>query len=154
MKRIGAACGNDCAACPRYVAHPHEKAAEELHRAAELWMRIGYRDHVVSNDEISCTGCKEGNWCRYQVVSCCADKRVETCAECPEYPCARMLECFEVTSSFESKCREVCSEEEYKQLRRAFFEKRAHLDEAACVRMSSSRSGTLDHTSDSGVTSQ
>lgn len=129
MGRILAACGNDCSACPRYVVHPYEKTPKELERTAELWMRIGYRDCVVSSDEISCTGCKPGNWCRYQVVSCCADKGTKTCAECSEYPCDRMLECFEVTGSFEPKCRLVCSEEEYEQLTRAFFEKRKNLDE-------------------------
>lgn len=30
MEKIIAACGNDCAACPRYVAHPYEKTDEEL----------------------------------------------------------------------------------------------------------------------------
>ena len=68
MSRILAACGNDCSACPRYVAHPYEKSPEELRHTAELWMRIGYRDRVVSNEEIACTGCKPENWCRYQVV--------------------------------------------------------------------------------------
>ena len=71
-----AACGNDCAACPRYVAHPYEKTDAELHHTAELWMKIGYRDHIVSNDEISCTGCKPENWCRYHVVECCEDKGI------------------------------------------------------------------------------
>lgn len=56
MDRILAACGNDCSACPRYTAHPYEKSEEELHRTADLWMKIGYRDHVVSNEEIACTG--------------------------------------------------------------------------------------------------
>ena len=41
MKKIIAACGNDCAACPRYVAHPYEKTDEELRHTAELWMKIG-----------------------------------------------------------------------------------------------------------------
>ncbi len=27
--RIIAACGNDCSACPRYVAHPYEKTDQE-----------------------------------------------------------------------------------------------------------------------------
>ena len=49
-----AACGNDCSACPRYVAHPYEKTEEELQHTAELWMKIGYRDHIVTNEEISC----------------------------------------------------------------------------------------------------
>ncbi len=29
LEKIIAACGNDCAACPRYVAHPYEKTDEE-----------------------------------------------------------------------------------------------------------------------------
>ena len=28
-KKVIAACGNDCAACPRYVAHPYEKTDEQ-----------------------------------------------------------------------------------------------------------------------------
>ena len=52
-EKIIAACGNDCAACPRYTAYPYEKTDEELHHTAELWMRIGYRDHVVTNEEIA-----------------------------------------------------------------------------------------------------
>ena len=51
QKRIIAACGNDCSACPRYVAHPFEKTEEELRHTADLWLRIGYRDHVVTTFE-------------------------------------------------------------------------------------------------------
>ncbi len=51
IEKIIAACGNDCAACPRYVGHPYEKTGEELRRTAELWMKIGYRDHLVTNEE-------------------------------------------------------------------------------------------------------
>jgi hypothetical protein len=43
METVIAACGNDCAACPRYAAHPYEKTDEELHHTAELWMKIGYQ---------------------------------------------------------------------------------------------------------------
>ena len=42
-------------------------------------------------------------------------------------PCANMDECFRVTKSFEPKCRRVCTEQEYDQLRRAFFEKEKNL---------------------------
>ena len=55
-EKIIASCGNDGAACPRYTVHPYEKTDEELHHTAELWMRIGYRDRVVSNEEIACFG--------------------------------------------------------------------------------------------------
>ena len=127
MEKIIAACGNNCAVCPRYVAHPYEKTDEELRHTAELWMRIGYRDHLVTNEEISCTGCKPENWCRYRVVKCCVDRGIETCADCREYPCDNMKECFEVTRSFIPKCREVCTDEEYRQLNAAFFEKEKNL---------------------------
>ena len=125
--KIIAACGNDCSACPRYVAHPYEKTEEELLHTAELWMKIGYRDHVVSNEEIACLGCRPENWCRYQVITCCAEKGIKTCAECAEYPCRNMQDCFAVTASFEPMCRRVRTGEEYEQLKRAFFEKELNL---------------------------
>lgn len=128
-ERIIAACGNDCSACPRYVAHPFEKTDEQLRHTAELWMRIGYRDHVVSNQEISCTGCKPENWCRYRVVKCCEDLDISTCAGCPDYLCENMKKCFEVTRSFEPKCREACTEQEFEQINKAFFEKEKNLSE-------------------------
>ncbi len=125
--RILASCGNDCSACPRYVKHPYEKTEEELLHTARLWMKIGYRDHVVSAEEIACTGCKPENWCRYHVVKCCEEKGIQSCASCPEYPCGRMRECFAVTKSFEPKCREVCTVQEFDRLHRAFFEKEENL---------------------------
>ncbi len=128
QQRVIAACGNDCSACPRYVTHPYEKTEDELHHTADLWMRIGYRDHVVTNQEIACTGCKPENWCRYQVVKCCEERGIQTCAECAAYPCENMKECFAVTRSFEPRCREACTEEEYKQLKKAFFEKEKNLN--------------------------
>ena len=127
MLEIIAACGNDCAACPRYIGHPYEKSREELQHTAELWFKIGYRDRVVSTDEISCLGCKPENWCRYHVVSCCLDKGIETCSDCTRYPCDNMKECFEITKSFEPMCRKVCSEDEYLQMKKAFFEKEKNL---------------------------
>ena len=127
MSKIIAACGNDCAACPRYVAHPCEKTEKELRRTAELWQKIGYRDHVVSNAEISCTGCRPENWCRYHVVKCCQEKGIRTCGECPSYPCENIKECFAVTKSFELQCRRVCSTAEYAAIKRAFFEKEKNL---------------------------
>ena len=129
LSRIIAACGNDCSACPRYAAHPYEKTEAELRHTAELWMKIGYRDHVVTNEEISCTGCKPENWCRYHVVQCCKDKGISNCSQCELYPCDNMKECFEITKSFEPKCRQVCTWEEYSRLKKAFFEKELNLKE-------------------------
>ena len=138
MDKILAACGNDCSACPRYTAHPYEKSEEELHRTAELWMKIGYRDHVVSNEEISCTGCKPENWCRYHIVKCCEEKGIKACSSCQEYPCDNIRECFEVTGSFEPQCRKVCSDREYAVMKKAFFEKEINL-------LTAQASDRLDH---------
>jgi len=125
--KIIVACGNDCMACPRYVSSPCEKDEEQLKHTAELWMKIGYRDRVVSNEEISCTGCKVDNWCRYKVVTCVQEKGIENCGKCGLYPCDNMKDCFEVTGSFAPVCREVCTYEEYEMLSRAFFEKEKNL---------------------------
>ena len=122
-----AACGNDCAACPRYTAHPYEKTEEELLRTAELWAEIGYRDHVVSVEEIACRGCTPENWCRFHVVGCCAEKGLKTCAECAEYPGENLKDCFRVTETFAPACWNACTDEEYMKIRKAFFEKEKNL---------------------------
>ena len=126
-RKIIAACGNDCAACPRYCKAPFEKSDEELNHTAELWFKIGYRDRVVSNEEIACTGCKKENWCRYEIVSCVSEKHLANCGQCSMYPCETIQTCFRVTKSFEPECRKACTEEEYIQMKTAFFEKEENL---------------------------
>ncbi|MBR4501876.1 MAG: DUF3795 domain-containing protein [Clostridia bacterium] len=127
MDRIIAACGNNCASCPRYTAHPYEKAEEELRHTAELWMKIGYRNDIAANEEISCAGCRPENRCRYHAVKCCSDSGIKNCSQCRLFPCDIMKECFKVTKSFEPKARLVCTEEEYGRLKKAFFEKEQNL---------------------------
>lgn len=46
-----------------------------------------------------------------------------------EGPCENIKECFEVTRSFEPKCREDCTEDEYERLKKAFLEKEKNLSE-------------------------
>ena len=58
-----------------------------------------------------------------KIIAACGND----CAACPEYPCNNMKECFQITKSFEPKCREVCIDEEYLQLKMAFFEKEDNL---------------------------
>ena len=130
MKRkIIAACGNDCAMCPRYIGKGYEKSADQLHQTAKLWMKIGYRDHVVSNEEIACTGCKKENWCRYKIVDCTDAHHVDHCGHCEKYPCSKILDCFKATETFLPSVKNVCTEEEYNQLFAAFFEKKKNLEE-------------------------
>ena len=122
-----AACGNDCAVCPRYNVPPYTKTAEELHHTAELWYKIGYRDHVVTNEEIACTGCKEENWCRYRLVKCVNEKHIAHCGQCENYPCDVIKACFTVTGSFIPSCKKACTPEDFETLRKAFFEKEKNL---------------------------
>lgn len=122
-----AACGNDCSACPRYNKEPFIKTEAELSHTAKLWHQIGYRDHIVTNEEIACTGCKEDNWCRYRVIQCTKKQNIEHCGQCLQFPCGNMKECFEVTKSFEPFCRQVCTDEEYASISKAFFEKEKNL---------------------------
>lgn len=124
MEKIIAACGNDCSVCPRHLP----KSEDELRRTAELWYKIGYRDHVVTPDEISCEGCKVTNWCRYNVIKCVTERNIKNCGQCDEYPCANIKECFEVTMSFAPACKATCSDEEYATLEKAFFEKKQNLE--------------------------
>ena len=42
-EKIIAACGNDCAACPRYIMHPYEKTDEERTRK-KLQVPFQYKD--------------------------------------------------------------------------------------------------------------
>ena len=125
--KIIAACGNDCAECPRFLP----KTGNELHNTATLWHKIGYRDHVVTNEEISCDGCKKENWCRYEIISCTSQKNIHNCGECKEYPCIKISTAFEKTMVFEPKCREICTDEEYAVMSKAFFEKKKNLDDAS-----------------------
>ena len=90
-------------------------------------IKIGYRDHVVTNEEIACTGCKEENWCRYRLVKCVNEKHIAHCGQCENYPCDVMKACFTVTGSFISTCKKVCTPEDFEILRKAFFEKEKNL---------------------------
>ena len=105
-----------------------EKTDEELERTAKLWKQIGYRDYICSIEEMSCTGCKLENNCRYHIIECCKEKGVETCAQCNSYPCKKMKDCISVTESFRQSCIKACTSEEYEIIHKAFFEKKRNLD--------------------------
>ena len=125
MEKIIAACGNDCAACPRHLP----KTDAELKHTAELWQRIGYRDRVVSNQEIACSGCRPGNWCRYGIVECAAKWDMPNCGACSRESCDRFRECLQTTGSFWPACEAACNADELETLKRAFFEKKENLAE-------------------------
>ena len=57
-------CGDNCVECPRYNTHTDK----ELRAAAELWYKVGWRESIVSNEEIACSGCSSHKQCTYQLV--------------------------------------------------------------------------------------
>lgn len=79
-------CGDDCLQCPRYLA----KTNDELEKVAELWFRIGWRDKIISIDEIKCSGCGSHKQCTYHLVECTKDNHVEKCNQCPQFPCYKI----------------------------------------------------------------
>lgn len=116
-------CGDNCIECPRYHAH----SEEELQKVAELWYRAGWRDTIVSSEEMRCTGCSSHKQCTYHLVSCTAEHHVEKCNQCEQFPCDKITEMLKKSEEHQKKCREVCSQEEYIMLEKAFFNKEQNL---------------------------
>lgn len=116
-------CGDNCLECPRYLA----KTDEEKSRVAELWHRIGWREKIVSPDEISCTGCSSHKECVYNLTECVKEKGVEKCNQCFQFPCEKIKAMLERSAEHEKKCKEVCTAAEYTILEKAFFRKEENL---------------------------
>ena len=116
-------CGDDCAKCPRYTA----RTEPELRAAAELWYKVGWRDRVLSDPEIACSGCSPVKPCTYQLVECTQEHRVSKCRHCVEFPCGKIQNMLKRSEAYETKCREVCSKQEYDILESAFFNKERNL---------------------------
>ncbi len=123
MKEKITLCGDNCLECPRYNA----KTPEEQSKAAELWYRVGWRDRIVSNEEIACEGCSSHKSCTYNLVECTKEHGVEKCNQCPEFPCSKIDSMLTRSAEYQKKCKEVCSEEEYTALEKSFFDKERNL---------------------------
>ena len=117
-------CGDNCSECPRYLANDDEKLAE----VAELWYRIGWRDNIVSNQDIICNGCSSHKECTYHLVECLKDNGIEKCNQCLKFPCNKIDDMLKRSLEYENRCKAVCSQEEYRILKKAFFNKEENLN--------------------------
>ena len=126
MQKI-AFCGNDCFVCPRYIATQSGDVIR-LKEVAELWNRLGWRDTVVSPEEIMCYGCSSSNFCRYGIQRCASEKIVDNCGNCNDYPCDLTIRSIEQTQMYVESIKEKCTEEEYQCLKIAFYFKQENLD--------------------------
>ncbi|MDP4274069.1 MAG: DUF3795 domain-containing protein [Bacteroidota bacterium] len=122
MNRVSI-CGDICTECPRFIATKNNDT-EELQKVARLWYRLGFRDRIVSIEEIKCTGCNKQKSCSYGLNDCVHLKDKDNCGECDLFPCDKIENAFKKSELAESDCKGKCSEEEYLQLKRAFFNKK------------------------------
>jgi hypothetical protein len=123
MKSFTALCGDVCSECPRYIATKNNDSGS-LQKVAELWFRAGFRDHIVSIDEIRCNGCSKTKECSLHINDCSGLKGKETCGECSSFPCEKIEAVFVKTEYIKDNFSGKCSAEEYQQLKKAFFSKR------------------------------
>lgn len=155
MKELITLCGDNCMECPRYNA----RSEDELRAVAELWYKVGWRDRVVSNEEIRCSGCSSHKDCTYHLIECTDKHHVKKCNECTLFPqsmsqtamsartfdecheaapagtvsecevigCDKISDMLKRSNEYQKKCKEVCTEEEYGMLERAFFNKENNL---------------------------
>ncbi len=124
MKEKITLCGDNCIECPRYNAHTNE----ELKAVAELWYRVGWINSIVSNEETVCTGCSSHKTCTYNLVECTKQHSVSKCNQCNEFPCGKINNMLKRSAQYKEKCKEVCTEQEYDILCKAFFEKERNLN--------------------------
>jgi predicted RNA-binding Zn-ribbon protein involved in translation (DUF1610 family) len=81
-KKLAAVCGLFCPACTIYIG-----TREDPERLRELAKRIG-----KPVEELECNGCRTDKRCFYctsvcTMANCAADKGVDFCGQCAEYPC-------------------------------------------------------------------
>jgi len=81
-KAVAAACGLYCEACTLFIATKEDPA--RLKRLAARFQ--------LSEEAIKCYGCrsaKRGPYCKTcKMFSCAAERGIDFCVECMEYPCA------------------------------------------------------------------
>lgn len=118
-------CGDDCAVCPRFLA----QTEEELHQTAVFWHQVGWRDRVVSNEEIRCRGCGTRQSCAFMLLPCLKEKGLASCAACGEHPCKKIDRMLALSAEKEAQCRNACGDERmFAMLKRAFYEKERNLN--------------------------
>ncbi|MBQ0051368.1 MAG: GNAT family N-acetyltransferase [Treponema sp.] len=117
-------CGDDCSICPRFLA----KTDDELRETAELWFKAGWRDRVVSNKEIACTGCGSGPTCSFKILPCQKEKNVNCCKNCGDYICSNLKNLFKNSDKKEASLKKVCGDELFRPIAKSFYEKELNLE--------------------------
>lgn len=117
-------CGDDCAVCPRFLA----QTEEELHETAIFWHKAGWRDRVVSNEEIKCTGCGCRPSCSFMLLHCTKEHKVTKYRDCRHFECDKVRHTYQASAEKRAQCEQACeSPQEFEMLVRAFYEKEKNM---------------------------
>jgi len=92
MADIIAYCGLYCNKCGVFIA-TQKNDLEEKKRIAERWTKS--LNTSFKPEDITCDGCfskRLSAWCTRicKIRPCAEEKKVKTCAHCPEYQCDRL----------------------------------------------------------------
>lgn len=115
-------CGNNCSSCPRYKA-TQANDNERLEQLAELWFRVGFRDKIVSANEMRCNGCTVETNCSYKINNCKHRGNNNNCGECDFFPCDKISIAFEKANVYKMSCKLKCTDNELFILEKSFFSK-------------------------------
>lgn len=94
MSKLIAFCGNDCSACPGYIATKNDDN-EARAKIAEEWSKQFGGDFKAS--DVNCDGCTDiagrhvGYCAMCGVRKCASAKGVENCAYCSDYACETLV---------------------------------------------------------------
>lgn len=116
-------CGDICSECPRYKATMINDQ-EALMRVAETWFRLGFRDKIVSMEEIKCLGCNKQKPCAYGLNNCQHLEDKNNCGECNLFPCPKLEVVFKKTALVEKTVKSLSIQAEYLHLKKVFFSKK------------------------------
>ncbi|MFX1274193.1 MAG: DUF3795 domain-containing protein [Promethearchaeota archaeon] len=120
-------CGDNCTACPRYVA-TISGSLEQLKESAKLMEKVGWGRDMENIEGLKCRGCQDIESCEYGVKECCLEKNIENCGLCEDYPCSLINKAFEITSVNAEKFKDILTTQQYDIFHKAFFLKKEYLD--------------------------
>ncbi len=117
MKERITLCGDNCALCPRFNAH----SDKELRAVAELWYKIGFRDTVVHNEDIACSGCSSDKSCTYKLLECATEHSVSKCNQCADFPCGKISEMLKRSTENQKKMQRNMFHRRIRNVEKGFF---------------------------------
>jgi hypothetical protein len=92
-RKILAYCGLDCSACPAYLATKNDDDVLRAETAGK-WSELYGAERKAG--DINCDGCPGDSGRLFvfcgacEVRACVRQRKIATCASCPEYSCARL----------------------------------------------------------------